>query len=85
MEKIHRQRQADRNKAKVLERLEKRKQKGGKERAHSIPRAPQLTQEECLASLRKFVGMAPIAGIQKKTLVNITKVLPKKLYIHNTE
>lgn len=65
--------QADRNRAKVLQRLEKRKQKGVKEKKKST--TPKLTQEECLESLRKFVGMAPIAGIQKQTLVNITKVL----------
>ena len=69
-----RQRQADRNRAKVLERLEKRKQKGGTDKRSYSSKSPQLSQEECLASLRKFVGMAPIAGIQKQTLVNITKV-----------
>ena len=71
----YRQRQADRNRAKVLERLEKRKQKGGTDRrTNSTKNTPQLSQEECLENLRKFVGMAPIAGIQKQTLVNITKV-----------
>lgn len=65
--------QADRNRAKVLERLEKRKQRSTKEKKKAS--TPKLTQEECLVSLRKFVGMAPIAGIQKQTLVNITKVL----------
>ena len=72
---FYRQRQADRNRAKVLERLQKRKQKGGTDkRSSNSSKSPQLSQEECLASLRKFVGMAPIAGIQKQTLVNITKV-----------
>lgn len=69
---IHSQRQADRNRAKVLERLEKRKQKGVKEKKKST--TPKLTQEECLGQLRQFVGLAPIAGIQKRTLVNITRV-----------
>ncbi len=35
-----------------------------------------MTQEECVESLRKCVAKAPISGIQKKTLVNITKLLP---------
>jgi hypothetical protein len=69
---FHSQRQADRNRAKVLERLEKRKQKGVKEKKKST--TPKLTQEECLGQLRQFVGLAPIAGIQKRTLVNITRV-----------
>ena len=68
------QMQADRNRAKVLERLEKRKQRGPVKEKKKASQQPKLTQEECLASLRKFVGMAPIAGIQKQTLVNITKV-----------
>jgi hypothetical protein len=55
-----------------LERLEQRKKRGFKEKKSlSIP---QMSQEECLVKLRKCVAMAPIAGIQKKTLVNITKV-----------
>ena len=58
-----------------MERLEKRKQRGVKEKKKETPK---LTQEECLVSLRKFVGMAPIAGIQKRTLTNITKLLPQK-------
>ena len=55
-----------------MERLEKRKQKGVKEKKKST--TPKLTQEECLGQLRQFVGLAPIAGIQKRTLVNITRV-----------
>ena len=71
-----RQRQADKNRAKVLERLEKRKQRGStREKKKST--TPKLTQEECLGQLRQFVGLAPIAGIQKKTLVNITRVHTK--------
>ena len=70
-----RQQQADRNRAKVLQRLEKRKQRGVKEKKKE---GPKLTQEECLENLRKFVGMAPIAGIQKQTLTNIAKLLPQK-------
>ena len=51
----YRQRQADRNRAKVLERLEKRKQKGGTDRrTNSTKNPPQLSQEECLENLRKF-------------------------------
>ena len=55
-----------------MERLEKRKQRGVKEKKKST--TPKLTQEECLGQLRQFVGLAPIAGIQKRTLVNITRV-----------
>lgn len=67
-----RQQQADRNKAKVLERLERRKKKGAK--TTSMEEAPKMTQEECLTVLRKFVEKSPIPGIQKQTLHNITKV-----------
>lgn len=74
--------QADRNRAKVLQRLEKRKQRGVKEKKKANT-PPKLTQEECLESLRKFVGMAPIAGIQKQTLVNITKVILESNYKNN--
>ena len=60
--------------------MEKRKQKGGTDkRSSSSKSAPQLSQEECLENLRKFVGMAPIAGIQKQTLVNITKVKDQRI------
>ena len=34
----------------------------------------EMSQEECLAVLRKCVEKSPIPGIQKRTLQNITKV-----------
>ena len=67
------QQQADRNKAKVLERLEKRKAKGGV-KVSAKKQEQTMTQQECLEILRKCVEKSPIPGIQKRTLQNITKV-----------
>ena len=50
------------------------------QRRHQIK--PPLTQDECLAELRKHVEKAPIPPIQKKTLTNITKASTD---IHKTE
>ena len=68
------QQQADRNKAKVLERLEKRKAKGGGVRISAKKQEHTMSQQECLEILRKCVEKSPIPGIQKSTLQNITKV-----------
>ena len=50
------------------------------QRRHQIK--PPLTQDECLAELRKHVEKAPIPPIQKKTLTNITKASTD---IHKTD